>query len=539
MNNIMKQKPASLLIILGFLLVAHSSCTRPALEHEPPNVILILADDLGYSDLGCYGSEIPTPNLDRLAEGGLLFTHMHSCGRCWPSRATLMTGHYPRTVNVDPRDRDLENPAWVKFLPQYLAGQGYRCYHSGKWHVSGYDIGKAGFDHYYFNQGWNRHFTPINHNLDGDTLPQPSLEDGYYSTIGITDYLTGFLEDHHREYPQTPFFAYLAYISPHFPLQALQKDIDLFRDSYTDGWDIVRERRYRKQLKSNIVDCELSPRMPEVVPSWNLSEADLKAMIGEGEAGRAVAWEELSPEQKRFQSTKMAIHAAMVYRIDREVGHLVERLKEMGVFNNTVIMFISDNGASAEQIIRGDMHDPSAPPGSAASFLCLGPGWSTCSNTPFKRHKHWMDEGGIASPFIVSWPDGLRAAGEYRSTLCHFTDIVPTILDLAGVEIPDSMRPALPGRSLTAAFRKDLPIPHPALYFDHAGNKAWWEGNWKLVSAIPGEEWRLYDMETDRSECHDLAAEHPALVESMKAAWTAYRDHLDSLKTGGSSRLPD
>jgi arylsulfatase A-like enzyme len=539
MNNKMNPKPASLLFILGIILISYSSCTGPEPVPQPPNVILILADDLGYSDLGCYGGEIPTPNLDRLAEGGLLFTRMHSCGRCWPSRATLMTGHYPRTVNVDPRDRELENPAWVKFLPQYLSDQGYRSYHSGKWHVSGYDIGEAGFDHYYFNQGWNRHFTPINHNLDGDTLPQPSLEDGYYSTIGITDYLTGFLEDHHSEFPQSPFFAYLAYISPHFPLQALPEDIDLFRDSYADGWDIVRERRYQKQLKLNIVDCELSPRMPEVVPKWNLSEADLKAMIGEGEAGRAVAWEELSPEQKKFQSTKMAIHAAMIYRIDREVGDLVERLKQMGIFSNTAIMFISDNGASAEQIIRGDMHDPSAPAGSAASYLCLGPGWSTCSNTPFKRHKHWMDEGGIASPFIVSWPDGFKAAGEYRTTICHFTDIVPTILDLAGVEIPDSIQPALPGKSLTAAFSKEIPIPHPALYFDHAGNKAWRKGKWKLVSAVPGDQWRLYDMETDRSECHDLAGEHPSLVETMKEAWTAYRGHLDSLKTNGSSGLPD
>jgi arylsulfatase A-like enzyme len=508
-----------------------NACTGPTAPEKKPNIILILADDLGFSDLGCYGSEINTPNLNELAEGGLLFTRMHSCGRCWPSRATLMTGHYPRAVNVDPRDKDLENPDWVKFLPQYLSGQGYRSYHSGKWHVSGYEIRDAGFEHYYFNQGWDRHFTPINHNLDGDTLPQPTLEDGYYSTVGITDYLIGFLKEHHEKYPGTPFFAYLAYISPHFPLQALPEDIDLFRETYAEGWDIIRKRRYQKQQTLGIVDCELSPRMPEVVPKWNLSQEDLRSMIGPGEAGRAIAWDELSEEQQTFQSTKMAIHAAMVYRIDKEVGKLVARLKEMGEFKNTVIMFASDNGASAEQIIRGDMHDKSAPPGSAASYLCLGPGWSTCSNTPFKRHKHWMDEGGIASPFIVSWPDGFEAVGEHRMTLCHFTDIVPTILDLAGVEIADTIRPELPGKSITAAFAEDRLIPHPSLYFDHAGNMALRKGKWKLLSAVPVDQWELYDMETDRSECHNLAEEYPDLVESMIAEWTAYREYLDSLRT--------
>jgi arylsulfatase len=516
--------------IACLLILGVNGCRNGKKTQHPPNIILILADDLGYSDLGCYGSEIPTPHLDQLAEGGLLFTQMYSCGRCWPSRATLMTGHYPRAVNVDPRDRELENPDWVKFLPEYLAEQGYRSYHSGKWHVSGYQIRNAGFEHYYFNQGWDRHFTPINHNLDGDRLPQPSPDEGYYSTVGITEYLIGFLEEHQGKYPDAPFFAYLAYISPHFPLHALPEDIALFRETYNDGWDLIRERRYQKQLSLDIVDYELSPRMPGVVPGWNLSEEKLQVDIGAGEAGRAIAWEELTDEQKSFQSTKMAIHAAMVYRIDQEVGKLVKHLKENGQFKNTVIMFVSDNGASAEQIIRGDMHDPDSPSGSAASYLCLGPGWSTCSNTPFKRHKHWMDEGGIASPFILSWPDGLQTAGEHRETLCHFTDIVPTILDLAGVQIPDTLRPALPGRSITGAFAEDLSIPHDPLFFDHAGNKAWRKGQWKLVSAVPENQWRLYDMETDRSECIDLAEKHPDLVESMKAEWETYQDYLDDLR---------
>jgi len=535
MNNTKNLKFTRLFWVIISLLITAVSCTGTDEQLQSPNVILILADDLGYSDLGCYGSEIPTPNLDQLAEGGLLFTQMYSCGRCWPSRATLMTGHYPRAVNVDPRDRNLDNPDWVKFLPQFLTGQGYRSYQSGKWHVSGYEIADAGFEHYYFNQGWDRHFTPMNHNLDGETLPQPSPEDGYYSTVGITDYMVEFLGIHREKYPESPFFAYLAYISPHFPLHAIQEDIDLFMDTYSEGWDLVRERRYQKQLSLGIVDGKLSPRMMEVVPRWNLSEDRLQADISPGEAGRAIAWEDLAPEQKKFQSTKMAIHAAMVYRIDQEVGKLVRHLKETGVFDNTVIMFISDNGASAEQIIRGDMHDKSAAPGSWASYLCLGPGWSTCSNTPFKRHKHWMDEGGISSPFIVSWPDGFEAQGKHRKTLCHFTDIVPTILDLAGMELLDTLQPGLPGISITPAFAADLPIQHRPLYFDHAGNKAWRTVQWKLVSAVPENRWRLYDMESDRSEITDLADKHPDIVETMIVEWTDYQDHLMRLRNGDLS----
>ena len=512
-------------------ILAITSCGKSGKEKPAkPDIILILADDLGYSDLGCYGSEIPTPNLDELAAEGLLFNQMYSCGRCWPSRSTLMTGHYPRALNVDPRDQDAVTPSWPEFIPQYLAGQGYRSYHSGKWNVTGYDIAKAGWEHYYLSRGWNRHFTPIDHYLDGVQLPQPTLEDGYYSTVGITDYLIGFLKEHHEQYPDAPFFGYLAYISPHFPLQALPEDIELFSDTYREGWDSIRARRYRRQIESGLINCELSPAMPEVVPHWNLSEKQLQSMIGPGEAGRAVAWNELSGEQKRFQAVKMSLHAAMVYRIDREVGKLVEELKELGTFDKTVIIFLSDNGASAEQIIRGDMHDRDAPPGSAATFLCLGPGWSTCSNTPFKRHKYWMDEGGISSPFIISWPDGLNASGERRTTLCHFTDILPTILDLAGVETKGDMRPELPGVSLVPAFNENREINHPLLYFDHEGNKALRKGKWKLLSAVPDNRWELYDMETDRSEMHDLAAEYPDLVVSMVKEWENYRAYLDSLR---------
>ena len=510
--------------------LSFSSCTNHLSKPDQPNIIMILADDLGYSDLGCYGSEIQTPNLDKLAKEGLLYTQMYSCGRCWPSRSALLTGHYPRALNVDPLDTAIRNPSWVKFIPQYLKQQGYRSYHSGKWHVFGYDIGNAGFEHYYHNDGCDRNFTPDHHFLDGDTLPQPSLSDRYYSSINITDYLIGFLKHHQKENPRSPFFGYLSFVTPHFPLQALPEDVELYRDTYKAGWDIIRDRRYRRQIASGIINCVLTPRMPEVIPEWNLRDEKLQSEISTGELGKAVAWEELTQEQKMFQSVKMSIHAAMVSRIDQEIGRLIDELKKMGVYNNTVIMFASDNGASAEQIIRGDMHDKEAAPGSAATYLCLGPGWSTCSNTPFRRHKYWMDEGGIASPFIISWPEGITEKGEYRTTVCHFIDILPTILELAGIEVTDTISPTLPGKSLCPVFDEDKNIDRSPLYFDHWNNKALRDGKWKLLSAYPENRWELFDMETDRSECHDLANKYPEIAGCLIEEWNSYSNYLDSLK---------
>ncbi len=511
------------------VMAAMTGCAVDAEEKSPPDIILILADDMGYSDLGCYGSEIPTAHIDQLADQGLLYTRMYSCGRCWPSRATLMTGHYARAVNMDPRKKELGAPGWIKYLPQYLNEGGYYCYHSGKWHINDNDPLAAGYRHSYFNHGWDRHFNPINHNFDRDTLPQPEVEDGYYSTVGITGQMIRLLEEHHQGNPEVPFFGYLAYISPHFPLHALQEDIDLFMETYTIGWDTIRARRFRNLVSAGILDCELSARMPEVLPNYNLSQEKLEELIGPGEARYAVAWEELTEVQQRFQATKMAIHAAMVYRIDQEVGRLINSLKAMGRYDNTVLIFISDNGASAEQMIRGDMHDKNLPPGSAGTYLCIGPGWATAANTPFKRHKSWMNEGGISGPCIISWPEGISARGELRTTMAHFTDILPTVTDLAGVEIPDTLSPELPGKSLVPSFDQDMQIPHPMLYFDHVGNRAITRGEWKLVWAIPDNVWELYDLGADRSEVHDLSDEYPGLVESMAGEWMEYQARLDSL----------
>jgi len=504
---------------------------------RPPNVMFVLADDMGFSDLGCYGGEIETPNIDSLATGGLRYTQFYNTGRCWPTRAALMSGHYARAVGVDPIKRG-EKPDWVRFLPHYLKTAGYRCYHSGKWHVVGYGRPDTtgGFDHSYMSRAWDRFFSPKNHWLDGEQLPQPSRDSGYYATSAFADRAIGFLEDHKKQHGAKPFFMYLAFISPHFPLHALPDDIDRYRDRYVSGWDALRKERLERMRNLGIIDAELSPRDPSVRPRWNLSEEKLKERIGDGEAGRAVAWDSLSDEQKRFQATKMAIHAAMVYRVDQAVGRVIEQIKQMGQLDNTIVMVASDNGASAEQIIRGDGHDKTAPAGSADSYLCLGPGWSTAANTPFRKHKHWTHEGGIATPLVVHWPQGIKAKGETRRAVGHVIDVVPTVLDAAGIEPSaayDARPPVeLPGRSLLPTFAADVPIERELLYFDHSGNLALRMGDWKAVSSNRGEDWELYNLSKDRTECHDLSEQKPERLESMRKRFEKERKDLDAMFGG-------
>ena len=242
-------------------------------------------------------------------------------------------------------------------------------------------------------------------------------------TKAIGEHGVRFLEQHAAERANDPFFLYLAFTSPHFPLHALQEDIDHYKDRFSEGWDAARERRFQRMRRMGLVNCELSPLEPGERPPWSTPDKELFDKIGPGEVTRAVAWSTLTPEQKKFQRTKMAIHAAMITRMDREIGRVVEQLRRMNQLDNTVILFLSDNGASAEQIIRGDGHDASAAPGSGASYLCLGPGWASASNTPFRLHKSYVHEGGIASPLIVHWPAGIREKGALRHDPCHFIDV--------------------------------------------------------------------------------------------------------------------
>ena len=490
-----------------------------------PNIVFILADDMGYSDSECYGGDVRTPNLAALAEGGLRFTQHYSTGRCWPSRACILTGYYAQHIRRDTMAGiKLGNrPKWAPLLPKLLKPLGYSSYHSGKWHIDRTPE-EGGFERSWGGHrvgcDWDRFFDSGRWEEDGIKAPVKAGED-YYSTIAIADHAIQCLKLHKKEYGDKPFFQYIAFYSPHFPLHALRKDIDSYRDAYIEGWDVMRRRRWKRMREMGIVNCALSQRDTDTIPRWNLRPEDLAERIGPGEAARAVAWETLTEQQKRFQATKMAIHAAMITRMDMEIGRIVRQLKEMGAYKNTLILFASDNGASAEQIIRGDGHDRAAPAGSAKSYLCLGPGFSTAANTPFRLHKHWNHEGGISSPFIAHWPEGIHARGELRHDPSHFIDIAPTILELAGGNIQNATTgPARPGRSLIPAFGRNGALGKRTLWWSHSGNRAIRIGDWKL-SAKGGRKgkWELYDLKVDRCEMNDLATKYPEQVRELSQRW--------------------
>ena len=499
------------LLFFQFYFVTASVQSEPS---DPPNIVVIIADDLGYSDLGSYGGEIETPRLDRLAENGLRFTQFYNCGRCWPTRSSLLTGYYAQQVNVDGRRAAF--PLWGYLIPHHLKQAGYRSYHSGKWHVTNVNtkLEGGGFDRSFdCTHTSSRHLSPKKENLYLDDksfteLPSEPIGEDYYSSIAVADYAIRFLKEHRQKYSDSPFFLYAAFISPHFPLQALQKDIDKYRDRYSEGWEKLKRERYDRQKELGFEVGENSAFEYHVTAPWSWPESWLKDSIP-GEMRHSKPWYQLAEKEKYLQATKMAIHAAMVDRIDIETGRILDQIKAMGEEENTLVLFLSDNGASAEQIIRGDGHDKNASLGSAGSYLCLGPGFSTASNTPFRRHKFWTHEGGIATPMIAYWPKGIKDKGALRYSMGHVVDFLPTFLELAGVEVLNERNgykaPSLPGKSLVPLFEDDLQ-PDREIYFSHGGNKALRQGNWKAVisSDIDGR-WQLYNMEEDRTELNNLA----------------------------------
>ena len=507
-----------------FLQLMGGTAAATALRAAPvkkSNFLLILADDMGFSDAGCYGGDIDTPNLNRLAARGVRFTQGYSTARCGPSRSSLLTGYYAQQTASD--IMTLGNvPDYTRFLPDHLRPLGYRSYHSGKWHLRFTPLEGVGFDHSYTLLDEDRYFTPRRLELDGEPLPQPKPEDRYYSTVAIADHAVRFLQEHARKHADAPFFLYLAPHAPHFPLQAMAEDIEKYKDRFAEGWDTARERKLARMRRMGLVNCALPPLEPEMWTNWNTPDAELIAAIGRGEVTRAVPWSSLTPEQKSFQRTKMAIHAAMITRMDLEIGKVLAQVQAMGAERDTVVVFLSDNGASSEQLIRGDGHDATAPPGSASSFLGLGPGWSTCSNTPLRLHKSWVHEGGIATPMVVHWPNGIKSQNVLRHDPCHFVDILPTIVDLAGgapTKDVSSGAPPLAGRSLAPALVKDGAAPHEFLYFNHNNNRAIRVGDWKLIATGEAGPWELYDLSKDRCELKNLAAAQPDRAQQLADLW--------------------
>jgi len=509
-----------------------------AAETVRPNVVILLADDLGFSDIGCYGGEIATPNLDRLAAGGLRFTQFYNTARCWPSRAALLTGYYAQQVRRDSLPGGKaggrgERPTWAPLLPELLKPLGYRAYHSGKWHVDG-KVLAGGFDRSYALEDHNRLFTPQFHTRDDEPLEPAKAEAKYYATTAISEHAIECLQDHQANHRERPFFSYVAFTAPHFPLHALQEDIDRYRRTYLAGWDEMQAARGRRLIELGLINHAPAAMEPDVGPPYAFP--DVLEKVGSGEVNRPVAWSSLSDEQREFQAEKMAIHAAMVDRMDQEIGRIIAQLEAMGQLDNTLILFASDNGASAEMMVRGDGHDRTAPAGSAASFLCLGPGWSSVANTPFRRHKTWVHEGGISTPLVVHWPRGIQAKNELRHDPAHLIDIVPTVLDVAGGELPVEWKgttvPPKPGTSLQPAIARDGALGERSLWWLHEGNRAVRVGDWKLVSEQRVGNWELYDLSKDRGETVDLAAKHPDKVRELTAAWQARLDEARRLAGG-------
>ena len=517
--------PRTMLFRLFIVLAMLAGGDLGAAEGRPPNVLLVVADDLGYSDLGCYGGEIETPNLDSLANHGLRFTRFYNTARCWPTRGAILTGYYAQQIRRDtvpglPSGSAGARPEWARLLPDMLRPLGYRSYQSGKWHVDRLPLAN-GFDRSYVVQDQGRFFGPRVHYLDDEPLSAVSPESGFYGTIAIADHAVKTLKEHAAEHAGKPFFHYLAFTAPHFPLQALEEDIARYRDRYRAGWDQVRAERLARQRSLGIFSGEASLPEREVGPPYDHPEAI--ALLGPGEINRPIPWSELTEAQRDFQAAKMAIHAAMVDRVDRELGRVLDQLRAMNAFDDTLIFFLSDNGASAEIMVRDDGHDPLSPMGSAASYLCLGPGWSTVANTPFRRHKTWVHEGGISTPLVVHWPNGVAARGELRANPGHVIDLVPTILDIVGgktfAEWNGKPVPTPPGKSLAPAFAKDGTVSHADIWWAHNNNRAIRVGDWKLVSAGVDGPWELYNLADDRIESRDLAATMPDKARELESLW--------------------
>lgn len=509
---------------LGALTLSHAEAAQPR-----TNILLILADDLGYSDLGCYGGEIDTPNLDRLAANGLRYTRFYNTARCWPSRAAALTGFYAQQVHRDALPAlggggQGTRQKWARLLPDFLNPNGYRSYHSGKWHIDGKPL-ENGFHRSLVLGQQNDYFS-----VKGTTIDdQPVTTDtptGYYATTAVADHAIDCLKSHQRDHADAPFFQYVAFISPHFPLHALPEDIEKYRARYLSGWDKMRAARYERMSTLGLTRTNLAPADRKTGPPYRFPDA--YKTLGAGESELPLPWDDLSPEQQRFQATKMAIHAAMVDRMDREIGRILDQVRAMNRWDDTLILFASDNGASAEIMVRGNGHDPAAPLGSAATYLCLGPGFSTACNTPHRLHKTWVHEGGISTPLIAHWPRKITQGGQLRENPAHLIDIVPTALEIAQVKKPADWKgdpiPTAPGISLVPSFASATTASRPPLWWLHEGNRALLHDGWKIV-ARKSQPWELYRIQKpngeadDRAESVDLASQTPSKVAELSAIW--------------------
>ena len=539
-----------LVITISTIMGLFTACDSTESGTVKPNIIIILADDMGFSDLGCYGSEISTPNIDRLAQNGIRFTNFYNTSRCCPSRASLLTGldHHQAGMGLMVEDRT-DKPGYKGRLMRdrcttiaaILQAAGYSTYMTGKWHLGKLEGERPlewGFDHYYgCLEGAISYFEPGNKTkyphgtdhrhvtLDYDTIIP---DKNYYATNRFTDYAQFFLEQHLNEQSEKPFFLYLAYNAPHWPLHALPRDIEKYEGKYLEGWDKLREERYLRQLELGVLEEDntwLSPRTDDRYEPGGLWEYSRDPIP---------AWETMPPAQQEDLAKRMTVYAAMVDNLDQNIGRLLEFLEVKGQLDNTIILFLSDNGGAIGGGIygfnvlgtRGNLDQY----GTTNSFISIGLGWANASNTPFRMYKCYVHEGGISSPLIIHWPAGVQGAtGSFIRVPAHITDIMPTLLEAAGVEYPGSVDGNdiidLPGKSLMPLIIQTPGriIEDRVLCWEHAGNKAIRNGKWKLVR-IQGGPWELYDMDKDRCENYNIITEYPEMAEKLKNMYLEWAD---------------
>lgn len=531
---------------------------KPAGSASKTNFVVILSDDMGISDIGCYGGEIRTDNLDRLANNGLRFRQFYNTARCCPTRASLLTGLYPHQAGVGHMMEDRGLPGYrgnlndsCRTIPEMLRPSGYRSYGVGKWHVTRHAGPNApkeqwplqrGFDRFYGTiHGAGSFFDPSSLVRDNtmlsayaDPLYQPA---NYYYTDAISDHAVRFLQDHHQESSEQPFFLYVAYTAAHWPMHALPEDIAKYRGKYDSGYEAIRKARYEKAKSIGLLPNDLV--LPDGIGKWD------------------------SIENKAWEAACMEVYAAMIDRMDHGIGRIVGELEAQGKLENTLIFYMQDNGGCAEGMGRQgnknhpNIAKPDAPtlppmaptdfatagsvpsqtrdgypvrmgpnvlPGPADTYIGYGENWANVSNTPFREYKHWVHEGGISTPLVVHWPQGIKTPGQWRSQPGHLIDIAATLLDVAQTRYPTDATP-LEGRSLIPAFN-DSPIEREGLYWEHEGNRAIRVGDWKLV-AKHAKPWELYDLSVDRIEANNLAEKYPERVEQLRKQYRAYADRAN------------
>ncbi|MBP6684195.1 MAG: arylsulfatase [Leucobacter sp.] len=535
-------------------------------ENDRPNVVIILVDDMGYSDIGCFGGEIETPNIDSLAADGVALSQFYNTARCSPSRASLLTGLHPHQTGVGILNYDDSPEGYPGNLntncltiAEALRPSGYRSYISGKWHVAS-DIHapseswptRRGFDRFFGTlEGAGSYFQPRTLTRDEQNVEHESSDPDFYYTDAISEHATQFLADHAATHPAEPFFLYVAYTAPHWPLHARQEDIDKYQGRFQAGWDALRDERMARLRAAGTIGHDLRPS---------------------GRDHRVPSWEEADSHE--WEASRMAVYAAQIDRMDQGIGQVLAKLDEIGARDNTLVMFLSDNGSdpsaipveTAEDFVRLYVRyddttrdgrpvrlgsSPEVTPGSEDTYSGYGRGWANLSNTPFREYKTLIHEGGISTPLLARWPRKLPA-GVLRHQPHQLIDIAPTVFAAAGLTepptVPNRTPLPAPGVSMLDTMLLNLESSDRVLYWEHEGNCGVRKGPWKLVRKFR-HPWELYNMDSDRTELNDLSGIHPELVQDLATTYERWatesgvipREHVLELfeRRGYAGRVPD